>query len=228
VPKTHCGVTPKGSCQRLSHRHKVGGDCCSSTCTFEAAGEPCPGGGSICTTDECDGAGTCVSTRRSLCKQSGKSILLIKKKSDDARDKLIFKWLKGPETDTSELGDPLETADYALCLYTGPVLNPFFEVTVPAGTVRWSPVATKGFRYKDPSGNSAGVTNVLLKSGGTAKSKTLLKGRGVNLPVPAFGFLPLPVTAQLVNSETSTCFEATYVAGDVKENDAGQFKAKSP
>jgi type 1 fimbria pilin len=79
----------------------------------------------------------------------------------------------------------------------------------------------------DASGSATGVTNVLLKGGVTGKSKALVKGKAANLPIPAFGFLPLPVTAQLVNSETSTCFEATYVAQDVKENDSGQFKAKA-
>lgn len=38
----------------------VGGDCCSSTCTFEASGSPCADDGSVCSTDQCDGAGACV------------------------------------------------------------------------------------------------------------------------------------------------------------------------
>jgi cysteine-rich repeat protein len=203
------------------------GDCCSSTCGFEAAGEPCPGDASFCTVDECDGAGSCMSTPPS-CKESGKSILLITKKTDEAKDKLVFKWLKGLATDVSELGDPLSTADYALCLYTGPLLNPFFEATIPASSTKWNALSTKGFRYKDSTGVPTGVTNVLLRSGNAGKSKALVKAKGANLPLPAFGFLPLPVTAQLVNSETNACFEATYVAPDVKKNDAGQFKAKAP
>jgi hypothetical protein len=38
--------------------------------------------------------------------------------------------------------------------------------------------------------------------------------------------LPLPVTAQLVNDTSSTCFEAMY--NTAIQNDAKQFKAKTP
>ncbi len=48
------------------------------------------------------------------------------------------------------------------------------------------------------------------------------------MPDPTFSNLPLPVTAQLVNSETNVCFEATYISADVKKNDGGQFKATAP
>jgi cysteine-rich repeat protein len=37
----------------------TGGDCCSPTCTYEAADTPCPDDGSLCTDDMCDGAGVC-------------------------------------------------------------------------------------------------------------------------------------------------------------------------
>jgi cysteine-rich repeat protein len=35
------------------------GDCCSASCLFEAAGSPCADDGTVCTLDQCDGAGTC-------------------------------------------------------------------------------------------------------------------------------------------------------------------------
>lgn len=38
----------------------VDGDCCSSSCTFESFGSICTDDGDACTTDTCDGAGTCV------------------------------------------------------------------------------------------------------------------------------------------------------------------------
>ena len=98
-------------------------------------------------------------------------------------------------------------------------------MTVAADGAKWSPLSTRGFRYKDAGGTAAGVTKVLLKSGAAGKSSAQVKGKGANLPDPTFGFLPLPVTAQLVNSQTGTCFEATYVAADVRRNDAGLFKA---
>jgi CSLREA domain-containing protein len=36
------------------------GDCCSATCTFEAAGSPCTEDGLVCTAGTCDTGGTCV------------------------------------------------------------------------------------------------------------------------------------------------------------------------
>jgi cysteine-rich repeat protein len=38
------------------------GDCCSSSCTYEPAGEACPDDGFACTVESCDGAGTCQHT----------------------------------------------------------------------------------------------------------------------------------------------------------------------
>ena len=38
------------------------GDCCSSTCSFEALGSGCDDGVSCTTPDQCDGAGTCAGT----------------------------------------------------------------------------------------------------------------------------------------------------------------------
>jgi hypothetical protein len=52
-----------------------------------------------------------------------------------------------------------------------------------------------------------------------------VKGKGANLPDPTFTNLPLPVTVQLVNSQTATCLEAIYQAADLKKNDGGRFKA---
>src|SRR5215470_6395680 len=36
------------------------GDCCSSSCHFEAPGSACPSDGNVCTNDQCNGAGVCI------------------------------------------------------------------------------------------------------------------------------------------------------------------------
>jgi hypothetical protein len=121
----------------------------------------------------------------------------------------------------------LHSADYALCLYTGPQRTPLTHMTVSHDTSKWSPLADRGFRFKDAAGGAAGITKVLLKAGEAGKSAAQVKGKGTNLPDPTFTNLPLPVTAQLVNNQTNTCLEATYQAADVKKNDGGRFKATS-
>jgi hypothetical protein len=44
------------------------------------------------------------------------------------------------------------------------------------------------------------------------------------------GPLPLtgPVTVQLVDSDTGVCFEATYSASQIEDNDAERFSANAP
>ena len=57
-----------------------------------------------------------------------------------------------------------------------------------------------------------------------------VKAKGDNIPdtlVPAPMELPLPVTVQVVNSTNSTCFEEIYDTGDVQQNSATSFKAKT-
>ncbi len=86
--------------------------------------------------------------------------------------------------------------------------------------------ANKGYKYKDPSGAADGVTKALLKAGAAGKAKTQVKGKGSNLPPVTLGSLPLPVTAQLVNSENSICYTTSFASA--KKNTTAQFKAKSP
>ena len=155
----------------------------------------------------------------------GKSILLLQNSADDAKDSSSSRGGNGPERRQSDFGDPLTSADYALCLYTGLQRTPLTHLTVPHDASKWTSLSDRGYRYGIATGNADGVTKVLLKGGEAGKSMAQVKGKGMNLPDPTFSNLPLPVTAQLVNSQTNTCFEATYGTADLKKNDAGKFKA---
>jgi hypothetical protein len=66
----------------------------------------------------------------------------------------------------------------------------------------------------------------LLLSGATGKVKALVTGKGVNLPADLIPALPLPVTVQLMNTNSSTCFEAVY--DSAIKNDSKHLKAKTP
>jgi cysteine-rich repeat protein/YVTN family beta-propeller protein len=64
-PKPVCGdgaVTFPEECDDGNALH---GDCCSSSCTLDAAGAPCTDDGEQCTDDVCDGAGACEHPHRS-------------------------------------------------------------------------------------------------------------------------------------------------------------------
>jgi hypothetical protein len=64
-----------------------------------------------------------------------------------------------------------------------------------------------------------------LKASVTDKASATVKGKGADLPdvTPP---LALPVTVQLVNSESGICWESSYTALDIKKNQLGKFKAK--
>ena len=154
------------------------------------------------------------------CKAAGKSLLLLKKDAtDDTKDKLTFKWLKGADTTLGDLGNHRYGATiYSLCLYAG-------SASAAVSVQHTSAALAKGFKYKGLC-PSNGVQTVLLKTGTAGKAKVLVKGKGSQLPDDLVPALALPVTAQVVNNTNNTCFEAVYNSGDVIKNDGKEFKAK--
>src|SRR5262249_33662723 len=154
---------------------------------------------------------------------------ILKKGSPDSKDKLIWKWIKGQATGQGDFGVPTGTTQYALCIYAGTV-SATADYVVPGDAVKWSAIATKGYKYKDASGANDGITKILLKGGAPDKSKCLVKGKGANLDDLALETLDDNglVTVQLVNDSTSVCFESTFTAADfVTVDDPTQFKAKT-
>jgi cysteine-rich repeat protein len=222
-----CGDSQIGLSEDCDDGNVASGDCCDALCNFEDLGSPCADDGSLCTIDECDGAGTCGHAPPNTCKQAAKSILVIKDKMPDTKDKLVYKWLKGEATLQNEFGSPTTTTNYSLCLYTG---STTFELKIPPGAPPvWKPISTKGYKYKDKTGASDGVQKVILKGNpNPGKSKAIVKAKGINMPTITPPFT-LPVTVQLVNDSTAACFESTFDSGDVKasNNVMGKFKGKA-
>lgn len=224
VPSCGDGILDGG--ETCDDGNTANGDCCSSTCQLDVATTPCTA--SVCETGQCDGLGTCVFSIRTTCKSALKSLLLVKNDaSDDTKDKLIWKWIKGAQTDVSEFGVPTGTTNYTLCVYAGTaaIIDADVASNVDSGSPLWTSTST-GFKYKDKPGSSDGVQKVILKAGAANKSKALLKGKGSGLPDPPAGPFTLPVTAQLINSD-DVCFEGVFDTGDIIKNEAEQFKAKA-
>jgi CSLREA domain-containing protein len=57
---TGCGNGVVTTGEQCDDRNSIGGDCCDAVCQLEAAASPCTDDGFGCTSDLCDGAGTCV------------------------------------------------------------------------------------------------------------------------------------------------------------------------
>jgi hypothetical protein len=163
-----------------------------------------------------------------------KGLLLLKNKSDNAKDQVVWKWIKGSATAKAEFGDPVNgTTGYQLCVYdqTGGVPNLVLDATAPPGgtcniakpTPCWK-MTKSGFKYKDKDLTPDGVLILTLKEGAASKSKVVLKGKGVNLGMPTSLAIVQPVTVQVSNT-LGVCWEATYSAPATK-NQPDQFKDK--
>ena len=173
----------------------------------------------------------CAPTPLGSCATPGKSALLIKDKSPggaSAKDKLIWKWLNGPPPAQADFGDPTVTAHYKFCIYSGTAQTLAMEAVVPQAT-NWQQLSDKGYKYKDKTGSAAGITQILLKGGSSAK--ILVKGKDGNLDLTA-STLPLnssaDVIVQLSNTDNSNCWQGEFPTTSVKKNTAGEFKAKTP
>jgi hypothetical protein len=164
------------------------------------------------------------------CKTSAKSLLQIK--TTAGKEKLNWKWLKGADTTLGELGDPTDSTEYRLCIFSGTPAELVMEVGVTGGGSCggpdcWKATGTSGVKYKDPTFAQDGAQRIVLKTGPTGKAKTIVKGKSSALPVPTIPMtgLAYPVTVQLKNSENE-CWEAEYGAGNEIKNEPAEFKAK--
>jgi hypothetical protein len=164
-----------------------------------------------------------------------KALLLIKDKSPDDKDLVIWKWIKGSVTGKPDFGLPTTTTNYQLCIYDGTPVN-ILDAAIPAGGLCnvasprdcWQEKA-KGFKYKDKDLTPDGVASLTLKEGlVAAKAKIILKGKGAALDDPTIPIVVSPVTVQLLSGD-GVCWEAVYSAPFTK-NSAGPppvFKDKA-
>ncbi len=150
--------------------------CQSGVCA--GSGDPC--GGAYC--DEIEGiclSGGCPAGPMA-CRSAEKSIFLVKNKTPDSKDKLIWKWIKGEKTNQTEFGDPTDHRRLQLvrlCRHDG-------DAGGRAGSgarrnacgSRSARTSPKGFKYKDKTGTEYGVQKIILK--GSDKHKVEGSGEG--------------------------------------------------
>jgi hypothetical protein len=188
-----------------------------------AAGESCNACtcGLVCSTAPAVGCRTPV--------VAGKALLVLRDRSPDQRDQLIWKWLKGTATAKGDFGTPLAATDYRLCLYDGTGL--VMTAAAPAGglcargKVCWKD-QRKGYLYKDRDLTPDGVQQLKLREGLVdGKATITIKGKGDPLALPALATLTSPLTVQLLRSG-GPCWEAVYSA-PFQRQEAEQLKAKA-
>ncbi len=159
-----------------------------------------------------------------------KAVVVLKNKSPDKKDALLWKYVKGAAIVAADLGDPTNATSYTLCVYDASGSSqPLMLSMAPAGgTCAGKPcwkTIKGGFKYKDKDATPNGLTFLLAKTGVAGKSKLIVKGKGANL---AMTTLPLiaPVTVQLKRNDAPTvCWQAKY--SNPSKNLSEQFKAKA-
>jgi cysteine-rich repeat protein len=210
-------------------------DGCDGACQV-AACYTCGGEPSVCTfSPACAvGVGACTVVPLPDCRQptsDRKSSFVLKNKAPDSKDRLAWRWKPGAETELADFGDPLTTTDYALCLYDASTTSqPVLEALAPAGGTCdgqpcWKEKGEKGFDYRDKGLDPDGLQRIALRAGVDGKARVLVRGKGVNLPMPQ---LPLkaPVIVQL-QASNGACWEAEYGGRFVVQNEERGFRAKA-
>jgi DNA-binding beta-propeller fold protein YncE len=168
-------------------------------------------------------AGGCAPAPQGGCALPGKSQLIVKQNTDDAKDKVTWKWLLGT-ADVADFGSPDVGDGYGVCMYQGGSL--VFSAEAPASGICgsrpcWRNGGASGFRYSDSARTPDGLLKLVLRPGaGTAK--VTAKGKGANLTLPALP-LTMPVTVQVQGSH-GRCWEHVYNSAGVVRNDTTQFK----
>jgi hypothetical protein len=235
------GALETGEQCDVGDRRPGAGRCCSPTCQALAAGAACPDDGVACTADACDGGGACahvaradacvaceacdpslgcVARARTDCRHPRQASLLLANRSRDAKDRLAFGWKKGAATTVADLGDPLASTGYALCVFDrqGGTDRLVLKAAAPAGA-GWRKAGRRGFRFRARTG----LASVAVKSGADGKASAAAAGKGGALALPGLGLTP-PVEAQLQAGPGGACFAGTFAAP--RKNTPALFRAK--
>jgi cysteine-rich repeat protein len=225
-----------------------GTSCAPDACTTAVcSGGTCTAGTEVTcpTCQTCDpGNGACVVGPRPSCTlpvKSGKSKLGVKISSKGPKsDQVLWNWVTGGATTTSEFGNPLASDSLAFCLFDRSQATPslLFSADVAGGGTCgdkpcWKASKDKGFTFASKTGNADGVIGLKLISGLEGKASIQLKGKGLGLstgprrpsglPQPP---LHVPLTAQL-QADNGACWEANFSSAGVNKNDTKQFSGNA-
>jgi len=193
----------------------TGDACVNGACTGQAPLN-C-NDGNPCTQDSCDDLAGCVFLAQPImqCRVAEKGKLEVEDSINDDEDEIEWKWQKGQETVSADLGDPTLDTSYTLCIYDqgGGLTTLATSLTVdPDGG--WKSKGSKGWRYKDRSGLQDGVRKLKLRTGVDGKARIDLKAEGVNVPIP------VPVSAgQMFNQDPNVIVQMVNSLGKCWETE---------
>jgi len=164
--------------------------------------------------------------------QHGKAAITIKDKTDNTKDQVKWKWIKGSNTQFPEFGNPTDmngNNGYFLCIYNASVRVSSIELP-PGDTCGTKPcwkTKTTGYTYKDKLLTPNGALSAGLKAGADFKASIKVTAKGANVPTPDITtFTTGPIVVQFQREDGNICFEADYSAPFLK-NANGTFSDKA-
>lgn len=179
--------------------------------------------------DACEG---CPPAPRNGCRAPtaarASRLTLKRSTTNPAAATLAWRWGRGQATTVGELGDPLATTSYHLCLYDAQGGTPSLVQSIdlaPGGTCNGKPCWKASGTTRTWASKSGPLTKLVVKAGAAGIPKITASGKGAALGVPALPLAKEPaVRLQLANS-AGTCFEAVFSTASV--NVPTRFVARS-
>lgn len=183
----------------------------------------------------------CPDAPVSGCRAAGSASLSISKSADNTKESFSWKWSKGVDALVQDdFGDPVSSPTvYRVCVYdrTASLPSVRMEATLSSGydcvdPSPWKAASTKGWSFKNKSGNADGLGSAKFKAGSAGKPSIGLKGKSLNLPLPpAFSGSEYfdqdtEVVLQFYSSSPADCWTSTFEAAGTSKNSATSFKAK--
>jgi uncharacterized delta-60 repeat protein len=213
------------------------GDCCDSTCHFEAAGSPCPDEGDVCSSDTCSAGGVC---QHEIAPDPGCLAPTVAARARlkivtpaSGNDQVKFTWTKGPAVSKASFGTPAAgIPQYGLCIYDAVGGTPSIVLRAIASgdadcadRVCWSETRS-GWKLVNASGAPNGIIALRLVAGAIAgKSKVQAKLKGAFLAAPSLPLTSDPSVVVQVRSSDHQCYGAVFSMPTA--NDARRYRAKS-
>ncbi|HEY2773108.1 MAG TPA: glycoside hydrolase family 44 protein [Candidatus Binatia bacterium] len=154
------------------------------------------------------GGSNCASTPRNDCDSASARGSKLKLRWDSLAGKggMVWKWAGGA---TPAFGNPTAGDAYDVCLYAGAALQS--DAALPSsascGLASCWTTRSSGYVYKNPTLAPDGISKALLATG--SSSRVSIKAGGTSMPDPGLP-LTVPVVLQLVRSDGSACWAATY------------------
>jgi len=152
------------------------------------------------------------------CDTAAKGRFTLRTNADPTKNTWAWTWQKGT-LPPAGLGDPTAQTDLAVCVYDAGGL--LVGGGVPAAAGEWKAKGS-GFGYVDKLAARAGLRKLVTKVGTAPKGRIVTKAKGAAVGTPATP-AAFPVTAQLVNRDSGTCWQSSFTS--YSRNEAGKVTA---